>query len=576
MRKSSVSEYIRNLKITTKILVIYVIMVLLFIGSTVVYYLGSHRALQRESQELSDLLIMQKKEAIEASLNNTTKNIFDNYNLQLLASCLLEQDTTRSYAYSLSVQNALIKFLSLENNVNWVVVADENNQFFSNSRSGKAIDYAYRDNLEQDKQKSIEYAARFVWRKLDDGTINISRMLYALPSMKYTGYVIINVDTNQFANYLSDTHFFNVGSIVYDSYDRPMLFDVDDNMKPLLEKELDFQTSFSVPFHQYSLAWKRVTNSNLSFCQIVDLGYTPQQIRSLAVTFISFCLIILALASALIFTIFRQIKQNISVVQKGIGAISAGNLDLRIVPVAMDEFGIIGMSINDMTKDIKNLMWQVEEETIRRKQAEYNQLELQFSALQSQINPHFLFNALESISGLSKLHNDMQSSHAAQALARLLRLNLERTGSICPLSDEIEYIELYLQVYETIYPGLIQSRIEHDSDLGDIAVPVFLLQPIVENSIVHGVSKKPGGGRVTIETYIEDARLVIHVADDGCGMSEEQLSLLLNGGKNGKKDAHIGLKNVQERIHFLFGNDYGLEFFSKPDVGTVCKISLPL
>ena len=125
---------------------------------------------------------------------------------------------------------------------------------------------------------------------------------------------------------------------------------------------------------------------------------------------------------------------------------------------------------------------------------------------------------------MAKLHDDRQTSHATQCLANLLRQNLERTGSLCPLIDEIRYIRLYLEMYQIMYPQQLQFVICHDPDLDDIAVPVFLLQPIVENAIVHGIGPKSGRGCIRIMTELNDDRLIVCVADDGCGIPAERLA----------------------------------------------------
>lgn len=577
MKVHSFLRRIKDTKITSKLLSLYVVMILLFIGSAVLYYFGSYRALVREGQVLSEILVNQTKNSFTMSINNTMRTIFDNYNVHLLSNCLTGRDKNENYyVYAYSIQNALIEFLSLADNVNWIVAVDVNDEAFYSSRSfSHKITYDYLGNLQQDKNDCMDCHGRLLWRSQDDGTINISRMLFTLPSMRYTGYVIINMNASVFGQ---DAHrLSNAGSIVFDSYGTPMLHNIDSSMFSLLDLDPDSRDTSSVNTQAYSLSWETITNSNLWLCQIVNLGYAPQEMRRLTAMYITACSGIVLFASLVMLGIFQQINRNITTVQEGIAAIASGDLHCKIVPDAMDEIGMIGNSINSMAGDIIELVQKVEEETLLRRQAEYSQLEFQYSALQAQINPHFLFNALESISGLAKLHDDMQTSYATQCLARLLRQNLERTGSLCPLIDEIKYIKLYLEMYKIMYPQHLRFEIDHDSDLDDIAVPVFLLQPIVENAIVHGISPKSGCGCIRITTKLKGDQLIVLVIDDGCGISQERLSTIFDHERNepGNKP-RIGLFNVQQRIQFLYGEDYGIELQSEEGRGTVCKICLPV
>ena len=167
----SISGKIRDARITSKLLALYVVMILLFVGSAVLYYFGSYRALVREGQELSDILVRQTKTSFTTSINNTTRAIFDNYKVQLLSNCLTGQDDGENYyAYAYSIQNALIEFLSLADGVNWIVAVDVNDEPFYSSRSASVpIAYDYLGNLEQDKRDCREGRGRLLWRRRRTG-----------------------------------------------------------------------------------------------------------------------------------------------------------------------------------------------------------------------------------------------------------------------------------------------------------------------------------------------------------------------------------------------------------------------
>ena len=157
---------IKDIKLTSKLLALYVVMILLFVGSTVLYYCGSYDALVREGQMLSDILVKQTKSSFATSMDNIMRAIFDTYNVRLLSSCLPGRDANENYyAYAYSVQNSLIEFLSLADNVNWIVAVDANDEaFYSSRRFSPRINYAYRENLQRDKADCMNFQGRLLWR----------------------------------------------------------------------------------------------------------------------------------------------------------------------------------------------------------------------------------------------------------------------------------------------------------------------------------------------------------------------------------------------------------------------------
>ena len=193
-------------------------------------------------------------------------------------------------------------------------------------------------------------------------------------------------------------------------------------------------------------------------------------------------------------------------------------------------------------------------------------LAAKIDALSNQINPHFLFNTLTSISSLIRTQPDTARMLITK-LSGLLRRLMRSTDHFVPLREELDSIDEYLDI-EVVRFGP-QLRVVKDiaPDTLDVVVPSMILQPLVENSIKHGLSRKVGGGRITITTRLREARMVIEVHDDGLGMSEEQLERAGDGG--------IGLRNVNERLQTIYGASYQLKLTSVPDRGTTAQVEIP-
>jgi two-component system LytT family sensor kinase len=196
-------------------------------------------------------------------------------------------------------------------------------------------------------------------------------------------------------------------------------------------------------------------------------------------------------------------------------------------------------------------------------------LEARLDALQRQINPHFLFNTLNSIASLVRVQPEM-ARHMTVKLANILRSLLRDHDTYVPLRDELSFTDDYLEI-EVVRFGADKLRVEKDIDPRTlmVLVPSILLQPLIENSIKHGLEPRLNGGTVTLRSRLEGNRVLIEVADDGVGMGNRPASALRRDG------AGIGMKNVQERLEVLYGNQARFEVVSNPGRGTLVSIEIP-
>jgi two-component system LytT family sensor kinase len=196
-------------------------------------------------------------------------------------------------------------------------------------------------------------------------------------------------------------------------------------------------------------------------------------------------------------------------------------------------------------------------------------LEARLDALQRQINPHFLFNTLNSIASLVRMKPEMAREMTVK-LANILRALLKDHDTYVPLRDELSFTDDYLDI-EVVRFGAEKLRVEKEIDPRtlDVLVPSILLQPLIENSIKHGLEPRLNGGTVTLRSKLEGDRVLIEVADDGVGMGNRPVSALRRTG------AGIGMKNVQERLEVLYGNQARFEVVSNPGRGTLVSIEIP-
>lgn len=262
-------------------------------------------------------------------------------------------------------------------------------------------------------------------------------------------------------------------------------------------------------------------------------------------------------------------KKILSPINKLIYAVKSfekGNLDIYIDIGEDNEFGKLESAFNNMAYEIKKLMEQIKrEQELKRKN--------EMRVLQAQINPHFLYNTLDSIVWMAEMEEHESVVEMTSALAKLFRISLNKGEEIVTIGQEIEHVTNYLKIQKMRYGSKLDYSIEVDSQIMGQNIIKLILQPIVENAIYHGIKYKEGAGQVYISGKREDGTIEFIIRDDGVGMSQEVVFNLLSKNKETKNG--VGLNNVNERIQLYYGKEYGIQVNSKEGKGTEVIITLP-
>ena len=202
----------------------------------------------------------------------------------------------------------------------------------------------------------------------------------------------------------------------------------------------------------------------------------------------------------------------------------------------------------------------------------------ELKALQSQVNPHFLFNTLNTIARLALLEGANQTQDLVYALADLLRNNLRDMDCLRTVEEEVKSIQDYLTIQKVRFGDRIRAYIHIDQDFMQAKVPALTLQPIVENAVIHGLERKLEGGQIHLLALKEEDKIVIQVMDTGVGIAQERIQSIFREEK--RKSTHgqttgLGVLNVHKRIQYFFGSEYGLSMESVEGTGTVVSVHLP-
>lgn len=305
------------------------------------------------------------------------------------------------------------------------------------------------------------------------------------------------------------------------------------------------------------------------------IGVAPRQTVSLnslktqlLVVFVAaFILFLMSLVNSYISS---RITTPIRKLELSVNEIEKGNLNAKVDAEGSYEIRHLGQSVQNMAKQIQVLMADIVSEHEKKRKQE-------FDTLQSQINPHFLYNTLDIIVWMIENEKPDQAVKAVTALARFFRISLSRGKSIITVKDELEHVRNYLMIQHMRFKNRFSYTIEAEDEVMELASLKLMLQPLVENAIYHGMEFMDGDGEIFISAWKEGEDLYLKVSDNGLGMTEEQVARLFSDMPHtgSSRGSGIGVKNVNERIRLYFGSEYGLSIESEPDEGTVVTIHLP-
>lgn len=239
-------------------------------------------------------------------------------------------------------------------------------------------------------------------------------------------------------------------------------------------------------------------------------------------------------------------------------------------PIYHDEVGDLIDTYNYMTRKMEQLMED------QRKSAEELRI-AEFNSLQAQINPHFLYNTMDMINWMALQGQTSEISSAVQKLSRFYKLTLSRKNSISTIGDEEEHVSIYLQIQNMRYHDNISFISDIPDELTEYQIPKLTLQPVIENSVLHGILEKDSkSGTIVLTGWIEDQDVVLLISDDGVGIPPDKLSDIISGsGAGSGKGTNIAVYNTHRRLQILYGSSYGLSYTSQQGQGTEVQIRLP-
>jgi two-component system sensor histidine kinase YesM len=319
----------------------------------------------------------------------------------------------------------------------------------------------------------------------------------------------------------------------------------------------------------------QVVYNRIKSCDWVVFTVTPytsliSDVKSIRNMIVVFGIISLLLIIAVTYLLLTGIIKPLFELKKQMDSADKGNLDFRAEIKTHDEIGMLALSFNHMLDRIESLMNQVVMEQRKIRKSE-------LKALQAQINPHFLYNTLDTIVWMAEMKSN-NIVPTTEALAKFFRISLSKGQDMIDIADELEHVRNYLVIQSMRYINKFDYEIVASEKTIKYKTLKIILQPIVENALYHGIKNKPGKGLIKIEVIDKIDNLLVIVSDDGIGMEPEKCRQILEDSykHTGSDGSGVGIRNVNERIKLYFGREYGVTIESEIGKGTNVYVNLPI
>lgn len=391
------------------------------------------------------------------------------------------------------------------------------------------------------------------------------------------GYVVCDVDSKVFTSIMEKYHTNNMMYIWLQPYgDRPAV-----SFGELSEEEVRYYEEVSeramneghaedIDFAEQEVFQVGQEKYNLTAYSIMPQSVLEQNQRALTRNLLLIAFLMVVIASSLMIVVSRSVIRSLDVLMDTIQRIKRGETGLRAEVMEKDEIGELARNFNEMLDQMEEL---------RKKENQANLLasQAQFKALQAQINPHFLYNTLDTMSSIAEIRDCPEVSILSQSLSNIFRYSLNMKDSFSTVAQEITHLKNYTYVMSVRMQDHVKYVYDIDEEALQSRIPRISIQPLVENALNHGLRNKRGEKEIHISVKKKGSMLEICVADNGVGMDAEEFNRLLreNSLNRAEQGSSIGLHNINARIKMKYGEEYGITLESVSGEGTCVRVLLP-
>jgi len=519
-------------------------------------------------------------------LNTTGKEIYHNILRPDVFGPMIEKETTEKPDME-KTQDFLQNIMSVSRDMDFISLISLDGGIVTKSRYGfvkSQFDF-FNDSVYRKLRESTGEKVLIPIHKSDylfapgKNVFSLGRKIFNFKEGIYTGYILIDCDAKVFDDICNGVNIGKSGFIFITDEDENLLYESGKmknniNVSEITRKTrgqnnvdsiVDFGTRKTILVSDTS------EYTGLTVIGILPYAEVLQRVSGIKTVFFTLSLICIFLVLGSSIVISRSVTRPMRDLKNAMREFERGNTDIRVSIHSYNEIGELSHSFNQLLQKINNLLASIKSIEIKKREAE-------LESLKSQINPHFLYNTLESIRMMAVLDDNHEIASASEALANLFRYSVRQRKEIVDVKFEIQHAKNYILLQKIRYGDKFDVIYDIDDNVMNCKTLKFTLQPLVENAIYHGLEKKRGKGLLKLNAHIIDNKLQFEVEDNGAGIQLKRLAELREYIVSRVDDSiqSIGLKNINERVFLYFGKEYGLNINSVPGEGTSVKLIIPV
>lgn len=570
------------MKLRTKFVLTFLAIVVLTLGLLSLYVHGILTSrVENEKTNAYQAYVSQLSTSLRLVTSEIELSLFNQYNASYLATHLLSEEM--SYAKTAAIQSRLTNIpLNLTAVSSVLAVDSDRHSYFST-----AILDDHKEQFDQFLQDDLSHSFT-IWMTDDNKEIYLKKDVYRPFPFKYAGIIIAHINREQFLSSLSLDDDTDTMLALITSQGDPLILTGGFNQETLdaatAQEPLSYRPISKQIVLGNELFWLTMhpsANQSWYVMQLVPISTMlamPLALSSaiwIGSTFI--LLVALIIMSIITHSLSRDTKNLLSSME----TVSRGDFEVTIPIRSNDEIGQLARQFHIMQCELKKVTRSMVTQATAKQQAEYEMLELKYRSLQSQISPHFICNILSSVHALSLMNRTREISTLSIKASRYLRDNLTNADQkYTTLQDEIRFVKEYVDLYQEVYPNTVTLVCDVSDDIEDCRVPNMLLQPLVENALVHGypIDDSERAFQICISAKVEGTELVVCVKDNGKGISQDVIEMIERAEADhefNKRLKGFGLRGVRQRLRLLYRENQSLRISSKPSIVTTVVIRIP-
>lgn len=581
--------FTRNIKIREKMLIIFFLGGILPMLAVIIY----------NNQATKRILIEQAMESEVAELSLIRDAIYENTRIisdvskRLYFDNMIEQIAFTEYETYQDLIDDYNSYTRLSDCLNdyyqeiaSIKVYINNDTIFNN---GHFVSVNVQIRNEEWYKNTLKAKGNVYWSYINDSitkkkALRLSRVLYT-EDMEEVGVLAIVMQNKRtelpITNRKNDTVFlYNNAEVVHANFKEDNYYEIIDILKD--HEEDSYSGKVVYQGQECFVAMVKVEpDYSDNYYTLASIEPYAEIVQAVNRTSLAECLpfiVSMIIAGILIGAFSNHFSRQITQFQETMHRAAGGDFNTISHIEGKDELGMLYEDLNVMIQDMQKLMDEIVTEQVQKEKLNTRQKEVEFKMLASQINPHFLYNTLETIRMKAIVNKQSEIAELAKMLAKIMRRNIQVSDRLVTLESELQLVEYYLKIQYYRFSDRIQSEIVVDEnvDTGCLIMPL-IIQPLVENAFVHGLEAVDMEGILRIHVCMGDSILII-VEDNGCGISEERLKEIeesLNDFETLDR-THIGISNVNQRIKLQYGEEYGLFISSEEGIGTKVKLKIPV